>query len=235
MLQQAGYTEFARAIGRFEHLEERVYRQMWFRAKQFYTDPMWIRITGEGRAPDFLQINEVVSFNETPQLVAGPDGQPLIDPMTGQPAIQMVREPVMKNRLAEMDVDIIVSCVPDTGTLKQEVWAEVMRLAGSLGINPLAPEMRALIKISPMPDATALVEQLKEIAEEAAAENAEANAGQAEAAQQAQQLAMEAQQARTLKDMAAANKHSAEATRVELETAQQHPLIPQQQPPHQAL
>lgn len=109
VLQQAGMTEIARALGRFEDGENAVYRQIWQRLKQFKTEPWWIRITGEEGKTEFEGVNMPV----------GPDGEP-IPPEMAQQMMQAGMQPEIKNRLATMDVDIEVETIPDTANLQAE-------------------------------------------------------------------------------------------------------------------
>ena len=110
VLQQAGMTEIARALGRFEDFENDVFRMDWNVLKQFKTEAWWIRTTGDdSKKPEFMGLNQPV----------GPDGQP-IDPRMAQ-AMQAQGMPVQKkNELATMDVDIEVETVPDTANLAAE-------------------------------------------------------------------------------------------------------------------
>jgi hypothetical protein len=109
VLQQAGMTELALALGEVENWENGIYRQAWLRLKQFKTEPWWVRITGDDGKPGFAGVN----------MPTGPDGQP-IDPQQAQ-MMQMQGQPVqISNRLAEMDVDIEVETIPDTANLQAE-------------------------------------------------------------------------------------------------------------------
>lgn len=158
---QAGMSELARQFGRVEDWELAIYRTLWAAARQFMTEPFWIRITDDPRAVDFLQINEPVK-EPMAQLVTGPDGQPVIDPMTGQPMIQMVEQVVeRKNEIAKLDMDITLSTVPDPVTLEQEVFAKLLDYAGSYGLSPFSPEFAAMIELSPLPNKTETLERIK--------------------------------------------------------------------------
>lgn len=161
--QQAGLTELARPIGRLNNWELRVYRQMWARARQFWTDEMFIRISDDVRAPEWLKVNEP-QMGMVMQPVAGADGQPILDPMTGQPAMRPTMGVVgYNNRLAEMDVDIILDTVQDTATLAQEVWAELVQLVGQAGglEAVYTPAFELMIEASPMADKTRVIELIK--------------------------------------------------------------------------
>lgn len=111
VLQQAGMTEIARALGRLEDFENEVYRMIWSVLKQFKTEPWWIRITGDdSKKPEFQGLNQPVD----PQ-----SGEP-IDPRMAQMMEAQGMPVPKKNELAKMDVDIEVETVPDTANLQAE-------------------------------------------------------------------------------------------------------------------
>lgn len=171
VLQQAGMTEIARPLGRLEDWETRCYRAMWLRAQQFWTSQMFVRVTDEVRAPEFIKINEpAVDEQGQPmpemdpqtgqpkmQPVQGPDGQPQVDPQTGQPAMQPVQK--INNRIAQMDMDIIIDTAPDTANLEQEVWAELIELSKSVPIG--TPQFMIALEMSPLPDKQRVLDRIK--------------------------------------------------------------------------
>lgn len=161
--QQAGMTELARPMGRFSDWENRCYRQMWWRAQQFWTAPMWIRVTDETQAPEFIQINEpVMGTGIVPMMV---NGQPFTDP-NGQPVMTQGQVQVgSKNRITEMDMDIIIDTVPDTANLQQEVFADMLEVVRS-GVDPFSPHFELLIEMSPIADKGRILERVKALREE---------------------------------------------------------------------
>lgn len=218
--QQAGLTELSRPLSRLDNLKMRVYQQIWNRARQFKTDEWFIRITDDVRAPEFLKVNEVVGQQIVQQPVMDPQtGQPVVDPMTGQPAMQMAVQPVMKNRLAEMDVDIILDTVSDTATLAQEVWAELVQLVGQAGGMQAVytPAFELMIEASPLADKSRVIELIKKGRQEQ-----ETNQVQ-QLTQQVQQLtqALQAKQETTAEETAstiAKNNAAAHKSAVEADT-----------------
>lgn len=174
VVQQAGMTELARCLGRHDDFRQRIYRAAWARAQQFWKAPMWIRVTDEVKAPEFLRINEPV-FDDAGQAVpeidpqtgqpklapaTGPDGQAVADPTTGQPQMQMVQK--VNNRIGEMDMDIIVTSTPDTVNLQQEVFADLMGIVEKVGMQAVfSPEFALIIEMSPLQDKAAVLEKIK--------------------------------------------------------------------------
>jgi hypothetical protein len=155
--QQAGLTELTPALGGIEDLELRVYRQIWARIRQFWTDEKVIRVTDDIGAPKFLTVNEPV-VQEVPAIVQGPDGQPTIGTQT------VVVE--VKNRPSEMDMDIIIDAVPDTANIQSEQFAELARLAGIYG--PQEVPFDDLLEASNLPKKRQLIEKREARQQEAA-------------------------------------------------------------------
>lgn len=231
VLQQAGMTELARPMARLQAWELRVLRAFWDRAKQFKTDEWWIRGTDDSKTPEFLKVNEVVGQQQVqamvPTPVMGPDGQPMMGE-DGQPVMQptpqIVMEPIVKNRVAEMDVDIILDTTPDTANLQAEVWAELTSLVSNAGglAAVVTPEFQLMLDLAPLADKARIMEKLEKFREErdqnqvqqltqqvqqlTAALQAKQEVSQAETASK-----IEERQATTLGKVASAHKTAAEA------------------------
>lgn len=110
--QQAGMAELAMLYATFDDWCLRVYRQVWARIRQYWDAPRYVRVTDNENAYRYIFVNEPVVDPMT--------GQPVIDPMTGQPA--------MRNRPAEMDVDIIIESSPDYINSQQETLQMLMKM-----------------------------------------------------------------------------------------------------------
>lgn len=182
--QQAGMTELSRPLGRFTDWENRIYAQAWQRARQFYTDPKWIRVTDDDGAPQYVRINEPAP----------------VDPMTQQP----MGEP--KNHVAKMDVDIVVDSVPDMATLQQEIFGELVQLAGAYG--PEAVPFEVLVEMSPLPKRRELIKKI----EKAKAKAAQANAQMMQMQAADAQAKIEKTNSETKKNLATAQKTEIDAT-----------------------
>lgn len=183
--QQAGLTELTPALGGIEDLELRVYRQMWARIKQFWTEPKTIRVTDDIGAAKFLMVNEP-QVEEVPAIVMGPDGQPVVGTQ------QVVRG--VRNRPAEMDMDIIIDSVPDTANIQSEQFAELVRLAQVYG--PQEVPFDDLLEASSLPKKRELIEKREARMKEAAQQQAGPDPAHLAAQQEAQaQAAAEMQKA----------------------------------------
>ena len=122
--QQAGLAELASLYAAFNELLLRIYKQIWYRVRQYWDAPRFVRVSDNAQAYKFTQVNEpVVDEQGNPVWQIDPQtGQVAIDPNTGQPIQQMT------NRPAEMDVDISFENVPDTTNLQEEQFEKLTRL-----------------------------------------------------------------------------------------------------------
>ncbi len=211
LLQEAGTTEQRRAFSRFDDFELRVYRTMWFIAREYFDDETEIRITGDPRAPEFIKINEPVMGPVQVPAVNPATGEPAIDPWTGQPQmVTQIGQTGVNNRIAEIDVDLTLTTVPDTVTLQQEVFATLMEYASATKLEPFDPKFWAMIEMSNMPDKRNTIETLKRLKEEAAQGEAEQAAKMAQIQEAQATSEIQSVQARAAKDNAAAGKLQAE-------------------------
>ncbi|MGL4975994.1 MAG: hypothetical protein ACRC56_11920 [Bosea sp. (in: a-proteobacteria)] len=142
--QQAGLTELWAEFSALEDFTVRAYRAFWARIKQFWDGPRFIRVTDDLKAPQMLQINEPVMEM---RLVAGPYGG----------LVPQEVEVGQKNRVAEMDMDIIIDVSPNTANLASEQYALLVDLAKA-GV-PIPPD--AIIRASSLPEKAAILEQMK--------------------------------------------------------------------------
>jgi hypothetical protein len=169
--QQAGLTEMAIIFGGIEEWELRIYRQMWNRARQFWTAPMWIRVTDDEGSPQFVGVNQPPEGGQPmPDPSAQPDEQGRVPQLMvqGKPAFQMpdgMQVLGYENALAELDVDITIETVPDTATLQQEQFAVIGELAKMYGPQEFPAD--DLIELSSMPNKRAVMEKRKTRAEQA--------------------------------------------------------------------
>ncbi len=145
--QQAGLTELTPILGGIEDWELRVYRQMWARIKQFWTEQKTIRVTDDIGAAKFLMVNEEVA-EEVPAIVQGPDGQPMVGTQ------RVVTE--VKNRPAQMDMDIIIDATADTANVQAEQFAELAKLAA---VYPQDVTFDDMLEASALPMKRQLIEK----------------------------------------------------------------------------
>jgi len=188
--QQAGMTDSAMTLNGLRKFEHAVYAACWDRARQFWKQPDWIRITDDEKAAEFVGINQPI---QGPAMIG-------MDPQTGMPGI--VR-PVLgyDNPIAELDVDITIDSVPNTATLAMEQFETLAQLAQA-GI-PIPPQ--ALIMASSLPEKQKIIEMMQQ-------------AGQNPMAEQQAQIGMETAvaQIEKTKSETAENLATAQATEAEI-------------------
>lgn len=222
MLSQAGYTEWADVFARLENFELSIYRRIWYAAKQFMSAPTWVRVTNEGRASEFLQVNVPQMGMVQAPVVDPMTGQPVMDPMTGQPAVQLKPGVVaVDQEVAKMDVDIRISTVPDSTTLEKEAYETVFRYVESFQMPVDDPRMKIVLKLFPLPNKTQVIEEWeaarKEVMEEQQAMQQQSMQMQMQQMEQQQQLHGMQVQSKAMKDQAQAHKAEIEAQQAEQE------------------
>lgn len=191
--QQAGMAELAPLYDSLRDWTIRIYRAIWERIKQFWTEERWIRITDAVGRQEWVGLNQQVGVMQ------------VIDMQTGQPVLQ----PQIQNPLGEMDVDIVIEETPDHVTLQQEQFEQLSDMAKQ-GI-PIPPEM--IIKASSVKDKAEILEMLEQQQQQAAQ-------AQQQAMQQQFQLEAMKAQAGAQKDMAGAAKDAASAQKIGAEVAE---------------
>jgi hypothetical protein len=140
--QASGAIAVAPIFEALESWEVRIYRQCWNRIKQYWTAEVWIRVTDDEEKYKFVVLNQPVTKADLAAQHLGqqqmPDEQKkqLIeqmgqDPTMQQPAMDEQGKPVIKNHVAEIDVDIIIDRSPDMVTLQEEQFGILAELAKS--------------------------------------------------------------------------------------------------------
>jgi hypothetical protein len=135
--QNAGLAEENTLFDMHNDWKLRVYRAMWWRAKQYWTEERAIRVTDDQNAVHFIMVNQ-------------PSVQ--LDPMTGMPV------QTTQNALAEMDVDIVLELGPDMITLQHEEFAQLGEMAKA-GV-PVPPDV--LLEASQLRNKRELIDRIKQ-------------------------------------------------------------------------
>ena len=197
--QQAGLAELAPIYDSLRDWTVRVYRAIWERIRQFWTEERWIRVTDETKAVEFIGLN------------VQPRAE-VIDNFTGE-RMQIPAGPVQNNP-AEMDLDIIIEDAPDYVSLRHEAFEQLSVMADR-GV-PIPPEM--VIEASSLHNKADLLERLKERTEQERQTQTQMLEMQQQLQQFQQQLEAMTAQAKAQRDTAAAAKDAAEADKIRAET-----------------
>lgn len=167
--QQGGAVELMRVFARHSEFKVRIYRQIWARIKQFWTEKKWIRVTDIEGAMKFIGLNVPVTKIEFMlEQQSGMDIDKLREKSGGavdeliQQAI--ARDPVLgqvvevRNNVTELDMDIVIEEAPDTFVQRQEQFDTLAQLA----VSRTDPEMfKALVKLSGMPNKDDVLEMFE--------------------------------------------------------------------------
>lgn len=153
--QAGGITELAALYDGHKDWENRVYRQMWNRARQIWTKEKWIRVTDDPQNLEWVGLNIpvtngelLVQATENPNPQIAEQAHALLQQMKGDPRLLEVGE--IRNNIAETDVDIIFSEAPDIPSLRQETVEGLLKLAERYG--PDSVPFEAALELSDLPN-----------------------------------------------------------------------------------
>lgn len=180
--QQAGLIELAVVLDQFEDWELRVYKQIWMRAKQYFTDPMWLRVSDNPDDPKFVHINAPIT--ERPLLDEA--GRPVLD--GNEPVMEFAQEGQpfgYKNVIAEMDIDIMIDTAPETATIMQEQITELRNMVSSNPNYAQEVPFEIFLEMTNMPRKREFIKKIQAHREQVQ---------KAQQAQQEQQMQMAAQE-----------------------------------------
>jgi hypothetical protein len=141
---EQGLSELGPVFDAFGQFEYDVYRKVWNRIRQFWTAEKWIRVTDDERNIKFVGLNQPLTLGEqlleefkkqpnvTPEQIAQAEQQAKMDP-------RMQQVVGVKNKVAELDVDIVLDEVPASATLQTEQFEQLSAMAQA-GV-PIPPDV----------------------------------------------------------------------------------------------
>jgi hypothetical protein len=152
-LQQAGLNELAVVFDAMRDLSLTVYRSIWNRIRQYWTEERWVRITDDEQNAKWVGLNKPVTLLEKAQaegLQPGVDFDPNDPRLTQQVGVE--------NQLSQLDVDIILEESPDTVNIQAEQFELLVQMYTA---NPSPMLAEAIIKASTLRNKDALLEGMK--------------------------------------------------------------------------
>jgi hypothetical protein len=148
--QQGGMVEVARMFDRLRSLSIEVYRAIWNRIRQFWTDEKWVRVTDDERNLKFVGLNQKITVRMLADEVAQGDEKAmqkaaqLVGPQLLQAAMQGDERAQMavglfvqqngdqvvevRNAVNELDVDIVIDEGMDTPTVQAEQFDTLVKM-----------------------------------------------------------------------------------------------------------
>lgn len=195
---QSGTTELGPVFDAHRALKLQIYRALWMRVRQFWSEETWVRVTDDERNVRFVGLNKPVTHGEKLQQA----GIAPINP--NDPQLGLVVE--KQNEVEKMDVDIIIEDAPDTIAIQQEQFEVIAQLAQAQPQNPALFEM--VVELSTMRNKAKVLERLKGGSNP---EQQQAMQAQMQAQQEAAQAKVQRDKAAAIKDVSIAAKNNADA------------------------
>jgi len=155
MLTAAGLSEMSKAFKGLKSWRLAVYRQVWYRIRQFWTEERWIRVTDDEKNLRWVALNKPLTLAEQMQQRAEA-GEPvqMLDP--NDPMGQ--QQVGVQNALAELDVDLILEDAPDSITIQSEQFEELVKLKTA---DPASIPTAAIIEASSLRNKDRILEHLE--------------------------------------------------------------------------
>ena len=161
MMLTSGLAEMSGLFEALRMMSWEVYRQVWYRIRQYWTEERWVRVTDDERNLRWVSVNKPVQAWEQAAQQAEQAGQPLppeqlqqlqMDPM-------MQRVVATQNQLAELDVDLILEDGPDSVTIQSEQYEQLVELKKA---DPNAIPTKAIIEASSLRNKDQILEQMEQ-------------------------------------------------------------------------
>lgn len=135
-LQQAGITDLIKLFENFGNFKLRVYRQMWNRIRQSWTQEKWIRVTDDEQKLRWVGFNIPITLGKQLQEIMNDEGNPYAMRLGASAQMiqlertnpQALEEIIMtQNPPAELDMDIILDESYDTINVSQEQLDAILK------------------------------------------------------------------------------------------------------------
>lgn len=163
--QQGGMVEVAVLMDRLRHLSLAVYRAIWARIKQYWTDERWVRVTDDERNLQWVGLNQPKTMLQiaAERLQGDPQAEVKLRLLAQDPRAQMVME--VQNPVAEIDVDIIIDEGMDTPTVQAEQFEQLTKIMPGI-VNLPPPMVRMMVMASSLRDKDMMLEELDKMAQQ---------------------------------------------------------------------
>lgn len=161
MMLTSGLAEMSGLFEALRMMSWEVYRQVWYRIRQYWTEERWVRVTDDERNLRWVSINKPVQAWEQAAQQAEQAGQPLppeqLQQMQSDPRMQQVV--ATQNQLAELDIDLILEDGPDSVTIQSEQYEQLVELKKA---DPNAIPTKAIIEASSLRNKDQILEQMEQ-------------------------------------------------------------------------
>lgn len=167
-LQQGGMTEVAPLMDSLRDFNLRVYRAVWNRIRQFWTEERWVRVTDDENNVRFVGLNTTKGRLAALKLREALKAGKIDQQQAMQFAQQIASDPSMAepaNAIAHVDVDIQIDEQMDTPTLRMEQFEQLSAMLPAItqARPDKAPQLvQLMIEASSLRDKDKLRELLEE-------------------------------------------------------------------------
>ena len=161
--QQGGMMEMGDLLDTLRRFDVRVYRAIWNRVRQYWTQERWVRVTDNEENVRFVGFNRPMTVQD--KLMELPEEQRAFQMQRMRPPLgpgdpRLMAFAGIQNPVAEMDVDIIIEDAPDTVTIQGEQFEQLMQIFPALANMP--PQLAKMaIKASQLRNKDELIEMLE--------------------------------------------------------------------------
>lgn len=141
-LQQGGMVEMAPLLDGLRDFTIRVYRQVWNRIRQYWTNERWVRVTDDEKNVRFVGLNVTKGTQAMQRLGDALKAGEIDEATARQYERQIQTDPAMMqpaNVVSELDVDIDIDEVQETPSLQIEQFQTLTGMAQA-GL-PIPPEV----------------------------------------------------------------------------------------------
>ncbi|VVE10413.1 hypothetical protein [Pandoraea commovens] len=219
--QAGGAIEVEPLIDDLRQWTQQVMEACWLRVRQFWTGPMWVRVTDDERNLKWVGLNQPVTLADELSAMPPEQAQQIAQQYQLQPGDPRLDQVVRRdNEISGLDVDIIIEEGPDVANIQAEQFQILAQIAPALAQTGDPIPTDVLIRASSLRNKDALLDQMGKAREQ----RAQAQQG----AQQIGQAKAEADINKTNSDALKSRAQAAEA----MSNAQRGPDAPQapQQP-----
>jgi hypothetical protein len=159
---EQGLNELGPVFDSFKQFQLDVYRKVWNRVRQFWTAEKWVRVTDDEKNVKFVGLNQPLTMGEQLLDEHRKQGQRITPEMEQQAKMDPRMQQVVgiRNKVAELDVDITIDDVPATASLQIEQFQTLSDIAPHAATMP-PPLFKALIQASSLRNKDQIIASLE--------------------------------------------------------------------------
>lgn len=161
-LQSGGQIQIGSLFDAHRFWKRSVYRQIWYRVKQFWDEEKWIRVTDNEDNLKWVGLNQPVTIGEALREKAQQGDERALNALQQMIAAQDPRlnqQHEIRNNVAEIDIDIVIDESPDVITTQEEQNEFMLELLKQYG--PQAIPLKSMIETSAITSKRQIIEMIE--------------------------------------------------------------------------